>query len=89
MKVLRHQHIRVNSRLMARPYLFEHGLDNVLGFWFCKKGETVKATERNKVQSLRFLEPLKTVWHGPMVVQPPKARLLAPYSLREKEFLFG
>jgi hypothetical protein len=58
----------VATETLPRASLFQYGLYCVLGSGCFEKWKTVKATERNEVKSLRFLEPLQAVWHGPIVI---------------------
>jgi len=64
MDVLWHQDVSVNPRLMPRASHFLYGLHDLLGLRHFKKRETVKTTEGDEVQRLRFLKPLQTARHG-------------------------
>ena len=67
MDVLGHQDVGVNHRLVACPGLFQYGLHCALKTRRIEKREPVKATERDEVESFRFLEPLQTVRHGSII----------------------
>jgi hypothetical protein len=87
MDVLGHQDVGVNPRLMSCTSQFQYGLNSVFGVWRIEKGETVKATESNEVESFCFLEPFQTVRHGSIIVRPrsdlkPPARPLIAIKLR-------
>ena len=68
MDVLGHQDVGVDPRLMSRTSQFQYGLNCVLGAWGIEKRETVKATERDEVESFCSLEPLQAVGHGSIIV---------------------
>jgi hypothetical protein len=70
MDVLGHQDVGVDPRLMSRTSQFQYGLNCVLGAWGIEKRETVKATERDEVESFCFLEPFQTVRHGSIIFRP-------------------
>jgi hypothetical protein len=70
MDMLRHQNVGIDPRLMSRTSQFQYGLNCVLGVLRIKKRETVKATERDEVESFCFLEPFQTVRHGSIIVRP-------------------
>ena len=44
--------------------LLQRGLDCIHDSRCFKERETVRTTERDEVESLRFLERLQAVWHG-------------------------
>ncbi len=60
----------VNSRMMPGARLFQNGLDRLPGSRRFKQRSTVKTTEGNEVQRLRFLKPLQAARHGSSLVRP-------------------
>jgi hypothetical protein len=54
--MFRHQHVSVNPGLMTCPGLFQNGFDRFLGAPCFEERETVKATERDEMKSLRSLK---------------------------------
>jgi len=61
--VLGHKHVRINSRFVTCPGLFQDCLDHGLGLRNFKERKAVEATERDEVESFRFLEPLQAARH--------------------------
>ena len=61
--VLGHKHVRINSRLVTCPGLFQDRLDHGLGLRSFKERKAVEATERDEMKSFRPLESFQSARH--------------------------
>ena len=83
--VLEHQHVGVNSRLMPRARLFQHGFHGFPGSRRFQQRETMKTTEADEVQRFRLLEPFQAARHGPILT--PYRPLIAKNAMNRAQLL--
>lgn len=66
--VFGHEHVGINPGLMTRAGLLQDGFYRFLGARRRQERKSVKATERDEVESLRLLEAFQTDGHAVIVV---------------------
>ena len=71
--MLRHQHIRINPRLMPSSRFFQQRLNGILRVRQIQQRKPLKATERDEVQRPGLLEPLQACGHKVMLILQPHA----------------